>query len=245
VVTFNAAATDSDLPGQTLTYSLDASTPAGASINATTGAFAWTTTEANGPGNYTVTVRVRDNGSPVREDFETLQITVSEVNQPPVLNAIGQRYVVAGTQLAFTATATDADLPFQALTFTLGPGAPIGATITAGGAFSWTPAVGYTPITNQITVRVTDTASGSDTETFNVLVLTGPRLLTPTWESNGNLRITWESIAGKRYQVSYTSALGTSWTNLGNAVTASQATTFVLDSTPTPRQRFYRVQQLN
>src|SRR5439155_46940 len=41
-VTFTASATDSDVPANTLTFSLDAGAPAGATIGASTGAFSWT-----------------------------------------------------------------------------------------------------------------------------------------------------------------------------------------------------------
>jgi autotransporter-associated beta strand protein len=74
---FTASATDTDTPVQTLTYSLDAGAPAGAAIQATTGAFAWTTSESQATGDYVLTIRVTDNGSPVRDDFETITITVT------------------------------------------------------------------------------------------------------------------------------------------------------------------------
>src|SRR5262249_52139892 len=80
--TCRAVATDRDA-GQTLTYSLTAA-PSGATINAGTGAFSWTPSEAQGPGSYTVTVRATDNGSPPLSDSKSLTITVNEVNQAPV-----------------------------------------------------------------------------------------------------------------------------------------------------------------
>src|SRR5439155_149949 len=60
-VTFTASATDSDVPANKLTFSLDAGAPAGATIGASTGAFSWTPSSS---GNFPVTVRVTDNGSP-------------------------------------------------------------------------------------------------------------------------------------------------------------------------------------
>ena len=114
LISFTATATDADLPANTLTFSLDAGAPAGAAIT-TGGAFTWTPTEAKALACTTVTVRVTDNGSPALDDFETIQITVNEVNTAPVLGAIGNR---SGNELAlisFTATATDADLPANTL----------------------------------------------------------------------------------------------------------------------------------
>ena len=71
-LTFTASATDPDA-GQTLSYGLTGTVPAGAGINATTGAFSWTPTAA---GNFALTVRVADNGSPALTDEETVTVTV-------------------------------------------------------------------------------------------------------------------------------------------------------------------------
>jgi hypothetical protein len=72
--------------------------------------------------------------------------------------------------VTFTASATDADIPANELTFSLDAGAPAGATIDATtGAFTWTPtATG----TFTVTVRVTDngTPSLSDSETIEITV---------------------------------------------------------------------------
>ncbi|MBP7031561.1 MAG: tandem-95 repeat protein, partial [Anaerolineaceae bacterium] len=79
---FTATATDADVPANTLAFSL-VGAPAGASINPTTGAFTWTPTEAQGPGEYTFTVKVCDNGTPVLCDEESITVTVTEVNTAP------------------------------------------------------------------------------------------------------------------------------------------------------------------
>src|SRR5262249_35514898 len=51
------SATDSDVPANTLSYSL-VSPPAGASVNGATGAFSWTPGEAQGPSSTGITVKV-------------------------------------------------------------------------------------------------------------------------------------------------------------------------------------------
>ena len=51
---------------------------------------------------FNVTVRVTDSGSPNLDDFETIQITVGEVNVAPVLAAIGNKAVNEGNLLTFT-----------------------------------------------------------------------------------------------------------------------------------------------
>ena len=173
LLTFDANATDADVPANALTYSLDAAAPAGASINAATGVFSWTPTEAQGPNTYSITVRVTDNGDPELSDHETITITVNEVNIAPVLAAIDDKEVDEGSALTFTATATDADVPVNTLSYSLGAGAPPGASINASsGVFTWTPTDGPTQSTT-ITIVVTDDGSPSplsDSETFLVTV---------------------------------------------------------------------------
>jgi hypothetical protein len=104
-------------------------------------------------------------------DYETISVVVKEVNVAPVLGAIGPRTIDEGSELTFTATATDADIPANSLTFSLATGAPAGASINSStGQFTWTPPNG--PTTASITVRVTDngTPAMSDYETILVTV---------------------------------------------------------------------------
>ncbi len=119
-------ANDPDRPANTLTFSLDSGAPSGASIDPNTGVFSWTPTEGQGPGSYTITVRVTDDGTPALSDSETITVTVDEVNASPILAAISDKMVTEGTALAFTATASDPDLPANSLTFSLDAGAPVG-----------------------------------------------------------------------------------------------------------------------
>jgi DNA/RNA endonuclease G (NUC1) len=156
--TFTASASDIDLPAQTLTFSL-VGAPAGASINPSTGVFTWTPSEAQGgtgsPFNFTV--RVSDG---VVNTDAPISITVAEVNQAPTLSPIGSKTVYLGDTLAFNAVGTDADLPAQALAYTLTGAVPAGATINpATGAFSWTPTAAQVGHVYTFGVRVTDNGS--------------------------------------------------------------------------------------
>ncbi len=125
LLTFTASATDADLPANNLTFSLDAGAPTGATINPTTGEFNWMPGELERPTVYFVTVRVTDDETPGLDDFETVNIAVGKVNQPPVLAAIGNKNVDEASTLTFTASAIDADLPTNNLTFSLDAGAPL------------------------------------------------------------------------------------------------------------------------
>ena len=89
----------------------------------------------------------------------------------PELAAIGDKTVDEETALTFSATATDADLPANTLTFSL-VGAPAGASITGAGAVSWTPTEAQGPNSYTFTVKVTDNGSPalSDEEEITVVV---------------------------------------------------------------------------
>lgn len=147
VLSFTAHATDADTPASDLTYSLTGSVPVGATINPQTGLFTWTPAEGQGPGTYSFSVVVLDNGTPALSDSKPVQVTVNEVNQAPVLAPIhnGQPFTVdEGQPLTFTATATDADVPANTLTFSL-QNAPAGAAIDpTTGVFTWTPTLAQT-----------------------------------------------------------------------------------------------------
>jgi hypothetical protein len=97
---FTATATDSDVPAQNLTFSLDNGAPSGASITPA-GAFSWTPTPGQGGSNYTVTIRVTDNGSPALDDFESISINVAATGLPvALLNLTNSwRYIDTGANL--------------------------------------------------------------------------------------------------------------------------------------------------
>lgn len=165
---FQVSAVDPDVPVQTLTFSLAAgSTPAGAVITPQ-GAFSWTPSEAQGPGEVTVQVLVTDSTG--LTDTKTIRIRVAEVNQAPQLTAVGNKSVNEAAALSFTATASDADLPANRLTFSLGPGAPTGAAITSQGLFTWTPTAAQSGQTFPISIRVTDEGGLTASETIAVTV---------------------------------------------------------------------------
>ena len=108
-LSFTASATDSDVPANTITYSLAAGTgctgseicsvPSGASIGSSSGDFSWTP-DFTQAGTYRFKV-VASDGS--LSDSKEVTITVNEVNQAPVLAAIGSKNASFGTQLSFTA----------------------------------------------------------------------------------------------------------------------------------------------
>jgi len=172
-LTFDVDATDPDT-GQTVSYSLGTGAPIGANIDASTGEFAWTPSESQGPATYGVTVLATDNGVPSRTASKQIQITVSESNRPPILNPVTSQTVNEGSLLAMTLTASDPDVPANGLSFSLDAGAPTGAVVDpVTGALSWTPAENQGPALHSFVVRVTDdgTPNLAVARGFNVTVL--------------------------------------------------------------------------
>jgi hypothetical protein len=95
----------------------------------------------------------------ITENVSATQFTVGgavEPNRPPLLAAVDPLNAAELTPVSFTASATDPDIG-QILTYTLAPGAPLGASIhPSTGVFTWTPVEADGPGTFPVTVRVTD-----------------------------------------------------------------------------------------
>ena len=228
----------------TLNYSLDAGAPAGASIDPFTGVFNWTPTEAQGPGDYTIVVRVTDSGSPPLDDFETITVSVNETNNAsPTLAAISNKTVLAGDTLTFTNSASDSDLPAD-LTFSLDPGAPAEASIDPDfGIFTWTPPVESPDSTNLITVRVEDAGPPilSATRTFSVHVVSRTAKIGLV-DGNGDFPISWSALLGKKYRLQYKNDLSDAeWTDASGDIDGTDGTVSRTVNVAVGTQRFYRI----
>ena len=239
-LTFTNTATDPD--GDALSFSLD-SGPTGATVNATSGVFTWMPSEAQGPGTYDLTISVKDNGSPSMTNSKSFKIFVNEVNSAPVLAHVADRTIHAGATLVVTNSASDTDLPTNTLTFSLGTGAPSGASIApASGLLTWTPDDSFVNTINPIAVHVIDNGVPplGDSTSFNVSVVSRPVIQSIT-HSNDLVTITWSAIANQTYLVQYKDDLGAvGWNDLLPEVTASGPTA-TKTSAATVGQRFYRV----
>jgi len=243
LLTFTATATDAN--GQALTFSLDANAPAGAAITPG-GLFTWAPDESRGPGIFPVTVRVSDNGSPLLSDFETISITVNEVNAFPTLNPIGNKVVDQGSLVTFTAVAVDPDLPVQSLTYSLDAGAPAAAHLNpTNGTFTWMTAASDGPAVYNVTVRVTDNGSPPATD-FETIAITvnetnaPPQIISIGVSPAKIVTLQWQSEPGRTYRVRFSADL-TTWTTLGNDLIANSAVTSATDNVGTNQRRFYRV----
>ncbi|MFN3192091.1 MAG: putative Ig domain-containing protein [Aureliella sp.] len=114
-------------------YSL-VSGPAGAQLNSETGELTWSTDETHGPALYDFVVAA---SAGARSDQTTFSVQVNEVNSAPVLLAIPGRVMEQGQAFSWNASAMDADVPAQSLTYSLSS-APAGAKIDSStGEIGW------------------------------------------------------------------------------------------------------------
>jgi cyclophilin family peptidyl-prolyl cis-trans isomerase len=170
VVQINAYDNDlSPAPGNqfdTLSYELLGGPP-GTSIDAN-GVITWTPDEAFGGTQQLITFRVNDSaGGSTTVSFA---VNVVEQNINPILSVQTTHTIDELQTLTFTASASDADAPAQALFFSLN-NAPSGMTInTQTGVITWTPTEAQGPGTFVIQVRVNDSLGGFDTELVTITV---------------------------------------------------------------------------
>ena len=156
----SASASDSDIPTNSLSFSLLAP-PAGMTIITNTGAISWTPTEAQGPMTTNIAVIVTDlntnavNAQQLRTT-NVFTVIVNELNTPPALTLPPSQTIDELVLYSATATATDADLPPNPLTFALVSG-PAGLTVSPGGAITWIPSELQGPSNYTIFISVTDT----------------------------------------------------------------------------------------
>jgi hypothetical protein len=160
-------ASDADL--DELTYTVTGPGPTHGLLSGTAPNLTYTPA-ANYSGSDSFTFTASDASA--TSDEATVSITVSPVNDTPVLGAIGSQAVDELVELAFSATATDVD--GNGLVFGLAAGTagtvPAGAAIDpATGAFAWTPTEIQGPGSYTFDVTVSDGAL-ADTETITATV---------------------------------------------------------------------------
>ena len=183
----NATATDPDFPANSLTFAL-VSGPSNLTV-AANGAINWTPSEAQGPGSYSVSVRVYDNGTPVLSATNAFTLTVNEVNSAPILATPTNQTIPVSVPWSAAAAATDSDLPANALSFALVSG-PTGLTVSTNGAIAWTPsATGVFLVTVSVTDNGVPPLSATNSFTLTVIAgvcVTPPSGLVGWWAGDGN-----------------------------------------------------------
>ncbi|HEU0009129.1 MAG TPA: putative Ig domain-containing protein, partial [Verrucomicrobiae bacterium] len=242
-LTVTNSATDTDTPPQSFTYSLDPGAPAGAAIDPTSGLFTWTPSEAQGPGNHAIVIRVTDNGDPPLSGTGTLTVSVIEVNVAPSIFFATNQSVDAGSTLSFTAMATDSDLPAQLISFSLAPGFPAGAGIDpSSGLFTWTPTTSQIG-THNLTVRATDNGTPPVTGMRPLTVVVQSTLRAKIVLNGSQATISFATLDGQHYRVEFKHNLDDAvWTELAQGTGTGSMLTFP-DDLGANTHRFYRIVQ--
>jgi hypothetical protein len=246
-LSFRVPAYDTDLPAQSLTFSLGPDAPAGASIEPITGVFTWTPAEQQGPGVYSIAICLTDDGVPPLSATNFFTVVVREVNTAPAIGLLSDWGVNPGQNIAFAVPAVDLDVPTNTLTFSL-IAAPPGASLdAASGLFSWRPGMGQAGTTNIVTLRVTDYNPWalvdqrlSDTKSFVVTVRAlGPVLLEPRAYTNGWFVLSVGGPLGPDYVIQGSIDLNT-WTNIGTNTPVILPFTFTDTNAHVFSNRYYR-----
>ena len=242
-------AINTDLPQLALTYSL-LDPPDGVTIT-TNGIIYWTPSEAQGPSTNIITTVVTDTGDPPLSATNSIMVVVEEINAPPVLPYQSDRTLTGLQPLIVTNTATDSDIPTNALSYLLT--GPATAAIDTNGVITWTPAAADAPSTNLFATVVTDYNPWavneqhlSATNTFTVVVAPLPVFsILYAGVSNNVVSLTWESQAGWTYRLQYKNNLGeTNWQDIIPDVVAGDSTATGADPLGGGVSRFYRVKLL-
>ncbi len=162
--------------------------------------------------------------------------------QPPVLASIPTQIIGAGMTLTLTNQASDNNIPFPPLTYSL-LGAPSNAKInTTNGIFTWRPLVSQADTTNSIVVKVVDNVETtlSDTNQFEVIVqsLALPVLNLGRLNPNSYL-VSITGALGPDYTLRTSTNLIT-WSSLSTTNPVSMPLNLQVSNTLDPR-RFYRL----
>lgn len=240
-------ASDPDGLAQVLTFSVDAGAPEGVAIDPVSGVLSWLPTEEQGPGTYSITVRVEDDGDPVMSASQNLTVFVGEVNATPELAVIADVITTPGSAVSFTAIASDGDFPAQSLIFSLGDGAPVDASLDPlTGTFAWTPGLTFARTTNAMSVTVTDSGSPRASASRSFVVVVTADMRAQIVRVGNTVTISAEVLPGRTYRLEYKEVLeAPEWLPLGEPAVADSASLSISDSPGLTGQRFYRIVQLD
>ncbi|MSN26302.1 MAG: hypothetical protein GJV46_10600 [Geobacter sp.] len=210
--TYNVTATDAD--GDTLSYGLTTA-PLGMSI--TGNVVSWTPTKAQA-GTNAVQVMVNDGqGHYVFQDFN---ITVTHVNNPPVISSATLPAATATVGVFYSYPVVASDPDGDALSYSLTTN-PTGMTIGTTGVIGWTPTTAQNNQVHAVTAQVSDGLGGIATYSFNITVGTVAKQ-TPV--------ITWANPAPITYGTTLTSTQLNATANVSGTFVYSPAAGTLLTS---------------
>jgi VCBS repeat-containing protein len=160
-------ATDTDLPNDTLTFTLVTAPARGTlSLNAN-GSYTYT---HDGSENFLDTFVYKVTDAQGASSQATVTLTITPVNDNPPLTRPGWVSVAEGGTVARSVTARDADLPNDALSFALVTGPAQGAlTLNSNGSYSYTHN-GTENFTDSFVYKVTDAQGASNQATVTLTI---------------------------------------------------------------------------
>ncbi len=177
VLQFTVEASDQD-EGDVVSLGV-ANLPAGATFNDQTGLFRWQPVDGQ-EGEHIVTFTAEDDGNPTRSDQEVVTITVSRINQPPVITSTAPNAASSGVQYVYDMEATDPDGDTLRFRFRGRNNNPPGAEINqATGVVTWTPDQGDSGEIVGFSVIVDDGEGGLTIQDWEVGVDDAPPVNNP------------------------------------------------------------------
>lgn len=215
--------------------------PPGSRFDETSGVFSWTPGETQGPGNYQAEfVATDDAACGALTTVTPLVITVKKANQPPAWAPQSDVWFPAGLSCVISLTASDPDLPMEALSFQAS-GLPTGFRLDTSPLRI--VGIGVAAGDYPIDVTVSDGQTPPLQATLRFAIhLTEPFAL-ETWMESGAIWLKFPAIRGETYRVEWCNDLAVSdWRTLQAATVAQTNIISVLDSAPSQSlSRFYRV----
>lgn len=185
---FVLSATDSD--ADLLTCSA-ANLPAGASFNADTRTFSWTTASTSVGVYSNVQFSVSDNRTPPLSDSEAITITVKASttgNNPPVMQPIGDKQVQPGAYVDFVVSASDPD-PYDWVSYTVS-NLPAGAKWWAGAhRVTWATTAANVGVYPNIVFTVTDHGTPALSVSQSITITVGQPNNAPVLAAVGNKQV--------------------------------------------------------
>jgi hypothetical protein len=127
------------------------------------------------------------------------------------------------------------------------------ATFPSSGGFAMSKTVSSSSVFNSLGLAISSTDTGGPTTrmaideirlgyTWNDVVPQGPATpLVPDLQITNAVKLKWQSVAGKTYQVQASYDLS-AWSNFGSSIQGDGAIKSVFDSADSDAKRFYRVQ---
>jgi len=165
-LTFVVTATDANNK-DVLTFSAE-NLPPGAIFNSNNQTVSWTP-DYSQAGQYQVTFKVTDNGTPPKSDQKDIWIYVGNVNRYPVLASIGNKTAYCGVPLKFTISANDPD--GDALIYSAS-NLPSGASFNpTTQEFNWTPGLTDQGGTYTVSFKVADIVPNGSLEAGETITI--------------------------------------------------------------------------